>query len=147
MATFSKFNAFSEALAEGKFNLGSDTLKVYLSNTAPSAATHTAYDGTTGTTGPAEIAAGNGYVAGGKTAPITSSQQTAGVYKLVLADPGAWVATADSIGPFQYAVLYSDTAASKNLIGWWNYGTPVTLAQAESFSVDFDPGTGVLTIQ
>lgn len=147
MATFSKFNSFPEALAEAKFNLGTDTLKVYLSNTAPDASTHTAYDGTTGTTGPAEIAAGNGYTAGGNTASVTSSAQTGGVYKLVLGDPNAWVATANSIGPFQYAVLYSDTATNNDLIGWWDYGTPVTLAVGESFTVDFDGTTGVLTIQ
>ncbi len=35
MATFTKFQPFTENLAEKKFNLGSDTLKVALTNTAP----------------------------------------------------------------------------------------------------------------
>lgn len=146
MAAFNKFNCFVENIAEKMHNLGSDSLKVFLTNAAPNASTHTAYDGTTGSTGPAEIAAGNGYTAGGNAASITSSSQTSGTYKLVLADPAAWTASGGSIGPFQYAVLYNDTASPKGLIGWWNYGSALTLASGESFTVDFDPTTGVLTL-
>jgi hypothetical protein len=77
----------------------------------------------------------------------TTSSQSGGVYKLVLADPATWTATSGSFAPFQYAVLYNDTAASKNLIGWWDYGSTVTLLNNDSFTVDFDPTTGVLTIE
>ncbi len=141
MATYNKFNAFVEALAEKVHNLGSDTLKVYLSNATPDAANDAVKADL------AEISAGNGYTAGGNTATQTSSSQTAGVYKLVLADPATWTAAGGSIGPFRYAVLYNDTAASKNLIAWWDYGTSITLGAGDTFSVDFDPSTGVLTIQ
>lgn len=146
MASFNKFHVFVEDLAEKVHNLGSDTLKVFLTNTAPNAATHTAYDGVTGTTGPAEIAAGNGYTAGGNTAAVTSSAQTSGTYKLVLGDPATWTASGGSIGPFRYVVLYNDTAVSDQLIGWWDYGSAVTLADTESFAVDFDATNGVLTL-
>lgn len=145
MASFVKFNCFVENIAEKVHNLGADTLKVYLSNAAPNVGTNTAYDGTTGSTGPAEIAAGNGYTAGGNSAAITSSAQTSGTYKLVLADPATWTATG-TVGPFQYAILYNDTASPKALIGYWNYGSAVTLASGETFTVDFDPTTGVLTL-
>lgn len=141
MATYNKFNAFVEALAEKVHNLGSDTLKVYLSNATPDAANDAVKADL------AEISAGNGYTAGGNTATQTSSSQTAGVYKLVLADPATWTATGGSIGPFRYAVLYNDTSASDNLIAWWDYGTSITLGAGDTFSVDFDPSTGVLTIQ
>lgn len=140
MATFNKFNSFVEALAEKKHDLGADTLKVMLTNTAPVATNALKADLT-------ELAAGNGYAAGGATAAVTSSAQTAGLYKLVLSDPPSWTAAGGAIGPFQYAVLYNDSAASKELIGWWNYGSAVTLAVGESFAVDFDATTGVLTIQ
>jgi hypothetical protein len=43
-------------------------------------------------------------------------------------------------------VLYSDTAANDELIGWWDYGSAITLANGETFKVDFDPTNGVLTI-
>ena len=139
MAVFNKFNSFVEALAEKKHDLGADTLKVLLCNTAP-LATNTVKANL------AEITAGNGYTAGGATAGITSSTQTSGTYKLVLSDPATCTATGGSLGPFRYAVLYNDTATNDELIGWWDYGSSVTLATGESFAVDFDPTTGVLTI-
>jgi hypothetical protein len=137
MAVFNKFNSFVEALAEKVHNLGADTLRVMLTNSAP-LATNTQFSNLT------EIAAGNGYTAGGTTATITSSSQTSGTYRLVLADV-VFTATG-SVGPFRYAVLYNDTATNKELIGWWDYGSSITLATGETFTVDFDPGTGVLTL-
>jgi hypothetical protein len=139
MASFNKFNSFVEALAEKKHDLGADTLKVLLTNTAPVATNSVKADLT-------EISAGNGYTAGGNTASVTSSAQTSGTYKLVLGDPATWTASGGSIGPFRYAVLYNDTASNKELIGWWDYGSSITLASGESFAVDFDPTTGVLTL-
>ena len=139
MAAFNKFNSFVEALAEKKHDLGADTLKVLLTNTAPVATNSVKADLT-------EISAGNGYTAGGNTAAVTSSAQTSGTYKLVLGDPTTWTASGGSIGPFQYAVLYNDTATNDELIGYWDYGSAVTLADGESFAVDFDPTTGVLTL-
>jgi hypothetical protein len=139
MATFNKFNSFVEALAEKKHDLGADTLKVMLTLSAPIASNTVKTDLT-------DIAAGNGYTAGGNTAAITSSAQTSGTYKLVLADPATWTATGGAIANFRYAVLYNDTAASKELIGWWDYGSTVTVNTGETFKVDFDPTSGVLTV-
>lgn len=151
MAAFNKFHIFVEALAEKNHNLQTDTLKVYLSNTAPNASTHATFDGTTGTTGPAEITAKNGYTAGGNVATMQGSVQAAGIYTLTLNDPALWTATdatdGTGIGPFRYAVLYNSTATTNNLIGWWDYGSSITLSLAESFAVDLNQVTGVLTIQ
>jgi hypothetical protein len=138
MATFNKFNSFVEALAEKVHNLGADTLKVALSNSAP-VATNTQLSNIT------QIANGNGYTTGGTTATLTSSAQSSGLYKLVLADV-VFTATG-SMGPFRYAVLYNDTATNDELIGWWDYGSSITLASGETFTVDFDPTNGVLTVQ
>lgn len=138
MAAFNKFNSFVEAVAEKVHNLGSDTLKVMLTNSAP-VATNTQKSNLT------EITAHNGYTAGGTAPSITSSAQTSGTYKLVLADV-VFTASGGTIGPFQYAVLYNDTATNKELIGWWDYGLAVTLNDTEIFTVDFDATTGVLTI-
>jgi hypothetical protein len=139
LATFNKFNSFSEAIAEKVHNLGSDTLKVMLTNTAP-VATNTIKTNITDIT-----AVGTDYPAGGKQAAITSSAQTSGAYKLVLADVVFGPVSA-SVGPFRYAVLYNDTAASKELIGWWDNGANVTLTSGQSFTVDFDPTLGAVTI-
>jgi hypothetical protein len=137
MAVFNKFNSFVEDLAEKVHNLGSDTLKIALTNTAPSAS-NTILSNIT------QISAGNGYTSGGATVTITSSSQTSGTYKLVLGDV-TFTATG-SMGPFRYAVLYNSTAASGNLIGWYDYASSITLAANETFTVDFDPTNGALTI-
>lgn len=140
MAQFNKFNAFVENLSEKVHNLGSDTLKVMLTNTAPTSSNSVRADLT-------EIASGNGYTTGGTQATISSSAQTSGTYKLVLADV-VFTATGGSIGPFRYAVLYNDTPTSPAdpLIGWWDYGSSITLAATETFTVDFSSDDGVLTL-
>lgn len=138
MATFNKFNSFVEALAEKVHNLGSDTLKILLTNSAPSASNTVKANLT-------EISAGNGYTAGGTAATVSSSSQTAGTYKLVLADV-VFTASGGSIGPFRYAVLYNDTASNDELIGWWDYASSLSVADSETFTVDADPTNGVLTL-
>ena len=137
MATFSKFNSFVEAMAEKVHNLGSDTLKVMLTNTAPSAANTVKTDIT-------EIAAGNGYTAGGAAVTITASTQTSGTYKLVGNDV-TWTASGGSIGPFRYVVIYNDTATNDELIGYYDYTTNLTVTSGNSFTVDFDQTNGILT--
>ncbi len=154
MASFNKFNCFVEDVAEKKHDLGADTLKVLLTNTSPNAAdTHVDTVETPckveGTSNAVEVAAGNGYTKGGNQAAISSSEQSAGTYKLVLADPATWTAAGGTIGPFRYAVLYNETggaAATRPVIGWWDYGSEITLQIGETFKVDIDAGTGVLTI-
>lgn len=138
MATFNKFYPFVEALAEKTHNLGSDTLKVALSNTQPTTADDTLSDIT-------QISSGNGYTTGGTTATTTSSAQTSGTYKLVVSDV-VFTASGGAIGPFRYVVLYNDTATNDELIGWWDYGSPLTVESGETFTTDFDASNGVLQI-
>jgi hypothetical protein len=139
MATFNKFNQFVADVANKVHNLGSDSLKILLTNTAPTSSNAVKADLT-------EISAGNGYTAGGNTAALTSSSQTAGLYKLILANPATWTAAGGSIGPFRYAVLYNSTAASGNLIGYWDYGSAVTLAVGETFTTTLDATNGCLQL-
>lgn len=138
MATYNKFQAFVENLAEKVHALDVDTLKVLLTNTVP-VNTNTVKANLT------EISAGNGYAAGGTQATVSASAQSGGTYKLVLADV-VFTASGGSIGPFRYAVLYNDTPTSpaKPLIGFWDYGSSITLNDGETFTVDFDGTNGVL---
>lgn len=138
MAAFNKFNSFVEAAMEKAHNLGSDVLKILLTNVAP-VATNTVKANLT------EIGAGNGYTAGGTAVTISSSAQVSGTYKLVGADV-VFTASGGTIGPFRYAVLYNETAAADELIGWWDYGSAITLANGETFTVDFDPTNGILQV-
>lgn len=138
MAAYQKFQSFVEALSEKVHNLGSDTLKVALTNSAP-VNTNTVLANIT------QISNGNGYTTGGTQATISSSAQTAGTYKLVLADV-VFTASGGTIGPFRYAVLYNDTATNDELIAWVDYGSAITLNAGEIFTVDFDASNGVLQI-
>jgi hypothetical protein len=141
MVAFNQFQPFVENLAEKVFNLGSDTLKLALSNTAP-VNTQGVFDPGGNHPPPA---ATNGYTSGGNTVTISSSAQSAGTYKLVLAD-SVFTASGGAIGPFRYAIIYDDTAAADQLIGWWDYGSSITLADGETFTWDADPTNGILTI-
>lgn len=138
MATYNKFNSFVSDLAQKVHNLNSDTLKIMLTNTAPVA-------GNTIKSNLTEIAAGNGYTAGGGVAAFVSGTDTLGTYKLILS-PVAWTASGGSIGPFEYAVLYNSSAANGNLIAWWDYGTAITLTNGNTFTVSLDQTNGVFTL-
>lgn len=144
MAAFIKFNCVARDLASGVHQLQTGTthvFKVMLTNVLPVATNSVKADIT-------EIAAGNGYTAGGVTCSVTSGALTGGTFKVVLADPSTITASGGSIGPFQWAVLYNDTPSSplKPLLGAWPYPSAVTLADTQQFVVDFDPTNGVLTI-
>lgn len=138
MAAFNKFNAFVANLANGGFNLGSDALKIMLSNTAPVATNAVKTDIT-------EITAGNGYSAGGMAVVISSSTQTSGTYKLV-PNTGSQptVNASGAVGPLRYAVIY-DTV-SNDLIGWWDYGSSVSLNSGDTFTVSLDGTNGILQL-
>jgi hypothetical protein len=141
MASFNKFDRFVLDVATKVHNLNADTLKVMLSNVAPIATNQVKADIT-------EIAAGNGYSAGGATAAFVSGAQSAGIYKLALAIV-TFTASGGAFPPFRYAVLYNDTPSAplKPLIGWWDYGATLNISSGNSFSVEFDQSAGVLTLQ
>jgi hypothetical protein len=139
MAAFNKFNAFVADIANKIHNLGSDTLKVMLSDVAPVA-------GNTVKANITEIAAGNGYSAGGTAITITSSAQTSGLYKLIGSNV-TFTASGGSIAQFRYAVIYNSTPASGNLIGWYDYGAELNITSGNSFTVQFDQTNGILQLQ
>ena len=138
MASFTKFEAFSEHLAEGVHDLNGDTLKVYLSNTAPDVASDAVKADL------AEISAGNGYTSGG--ADVQNATSRSGGTTSVTGTDVTFTASGGTVGPFRYAVLYNDTPSSPAdpLIGYWDYGSAITLQDGESFVVDF--GDALLTI-
>lgn len=134
MASLNKFNSFVENLAEKVHNLGSDTLKVALTNSAPSASN-------TVLTNITEISYAN---CSSRAITITSSAQASGTYKLVLAD---LVLTASgAVGPFRYVVIYNDTATNDELIGWYDIGSSITLASTDTFTIDFDGTNGFIQL-
>lgn len=139
MATFNKFNQFIEDLGDGVHQLKSagHTLKVYLSNAAPSASLDLVKADL------AEITAENGYPSGGSD--IQNDASESGGTLTVTAVDVVFTASGGSFGPFQYAVIYNDTPTSPAdpLIGWYDYGSAVTVNDGETFTVDF--GASLLT--
>ena len=124
MATFNKFNAWAETMVEGA-NLGSDQFAIALTNTAPSATNSVIADIT-------QISYTN---LSSRNVTTTSSSQTGGVETLVLQD--LTMTASGSVGPFRYVVLFDDTLAGDPLVGWWDYGSSITMANGETFTVDF----------
>jgi len=145
MATFVKLNGFVEHLAEGVHNLGSDQLVVALSNTAPgSEATPP-----TGSTA-ACILANVTQIAytnlSSRNITTTSSAQSAGTYKLTLTDL-VLTASGGAVATFRYVYIYNDTPVSPAdpLICYFDYGVGgVTLADGETFTLNFDDAEGLL---
>jgi hypothetical protein len=141
LVAFTKYNSFIDEVAKAGHNLATAVFKLALTNTAPNAASDTVWNTTVA---PPPVAAG-GYPAGGNTLTTASAATTAGVFKLVLNDT-VFTATAAGIGPFRYAILYNSTASNK-LLGFYDYGSSVSLADTETFTTDFDNTNGVLTVQ
>jgi hypothetical protein len=144
MVAFTKLNGFVEHLAEKVHNLGSDTLTIALSNTAPGSEGTPPTGATTGCilANVTQISYTN---CSSRVLTIASSGQTGGTYALVLNDL-TLTASGGPVGPFQYVYIYNDTPTSPAdpLIGYYNYGSALTLADGESFTIDF--GANVITL-
>jgi hypothetical protein len=137
MAIYNKFNDFTEQLNRGSHNFGSNVYKVMLTNTLPLAANAAKADIT-------EIAAGNGYTAGGNTTTITIAEASG---TTTITGTAVTFTATGAMATFRYAVLYNDTTSTpvnKPLVAWWDYASAVDLASGETFTVKFnntDPGT------
>jgi hypothetical protein len=134
MATFTKINSFVELLAEKTFNLGSDTLVVALTNTAHNSAWTKLSDLT-------QISYTN---LSSRTLTTSSSSQTSGTYKLILSD--LTLTASGTVNPFRYVYIYDDTATNDELIGYYDYGSSISLISGDTFTIDFSATNGVLTI-
>ncbi len=138
MATFNKINSFVEDLAEKVHNLGADVLTVFLTTLANApTASSTVLAGIT------QISYTN---LSSRVITTSSSAQTSGTYKLILTD---LVLTASgAVATFREVGIYNDTPTSPAdpIICWFDYGSDVTLANGETFTLDFDGTNGLLQI-
>ena len=133
MAVFNKFNSWAEVMVEAA-NLGSDSFVIALTNSAPSAGNSILTDIT-------QISYTN---LSSRTLTTASSSQTGGVYSLVFND---LVLTASgAVATFRYVVIYDDTVTSPAdpLVGWYDYGSAVSMTNGETFTIDF--GANALTV-
>lgn len=132
MATYNKFEKFVELLASGSHSFPADEIRVYLSNDPPTASSDAETGSVTG------IAVQNGYE--GSYNISASLSRTGGTVSVTTSDTVVISATG-TVGPFQYVVAYNHSEGTAPLICWWDYGTPVTLGNGESFTIDFTTDT------
>lgn len=134
-----KFQPFVQSLGRGAINWNSDTLKVALSDVAPSVANAVLADIT-------QISAGNGYSSGGATVAATAYSQTAGVGKLTGTDV-TFTATGGSIATFRYIMLYDSTASGGVLMFYVDIGAETTITVGNSFLIHWDATNGIAQLQ
>ena len=143
MASFNKFNCFVQDVANALHDMKTGTAhvyKVYLTNTAP-VATNTVYNT------PADLSAANGYTAGGgqhrhhhRLADLRARSSSPA------APTRRGPPRAARSGRFNMPCSTIPRRRRKPLIGWWDYGTPLTLTNGNTFTVDLDQVNGILTI-
>lgn len=136
MATYNKIAGAIDFLMEG-INAGTDQWAFALTNTTPS--------GTTFTAGTSDLATGGGYTQGGNNVSTTSSSESAGTYKLVLAAPATWTASGGGF-TFRYVVLVDKTVNIQ--VGYWDYGSSVVMngTNGDTFTFTPDGTNGVIQV-
>lgn len=135
MASFTKIHSFVENLAEKAIDLSGAELTIALTNTSHEAAFDELADLT-------EISYSS---CSSRVITVASSSQTSGTYKLVCDD--LTLTATGEVGPFQYIYIYDDGSTGDKLVGYYDYGSEVTLASGDTFKIDFDGSDGVLTIE
>ncbi len=140
MASFVKVNDFVEYAVEG-MNLGSDTLIVALSNTDPTAGTNVTADGNGVLANITQISYSN---LSSRTLASVTSAQSSGTYKLSAADL-TLTASGGSVAAFRYVVIYNDTVTNEPVIGYYDYGSSLTLNDGDTFTIDIGTN-GILTL-
>lgn len=122
MATANRFNSFIEYVNEKAIDWDNDTFVLFLTNTAPSSSNSVLADIT-------QIAYTN---LSSRTLTITAAGQTAGTYTATCAQ---LVLTASgTVATFRYVGVYDDTATGDPLVGWWDYGSAITMQNGDTFT-------------
>ena len=144
MASFVKINDFVANAVEN-MDLQSDQLAIALSNTAPrSESSNPTADGNGILGNVTQISYSN---LSSRNLTTSSSSQSGGVYKLILADL-TLTASGGSVAAFRYVYIYNDTVTSPAdpLIGYYDYGSSLTLNDGDTFTIDFSPSNGVIQL-
>ncbi len=136
MVAYNKFNLTVQDMANALDNFSSDALKIMLTNTAPVATNHL-YTDVSGT----ELASGNGYTTGGATVSGTGDSNASGV-ESIAGSAVVWTSVTGTMGPFRYAILYDST--SGKLLGWWDYGSSISLNGVNGDTFAATPAGSVL---
>jgi hypothetical protein len=128
-------------LCKGIMNLSTDIIKCALVLTAPTASGTHVYADLAG-----ELGTSNGYTAGGKAGgtDFTWSISNATGTESWNCTAITWTSSTGSMGPFRYIAFYDSTPSTKTVLGWYDYGSNLTLNGANSDTFTITPSGNVL---
>jgi hypothetical protein len=140
------YNVFSESLGNNTVNMNTDSIRLALftSSYTPNAGTQVSFSALTN-----QVTGANGYTTGGATLTyggVTRWAQSGGTATF-RAENVAWTATGGSITA-RYAVLYSNTAGTNNLIGYILLDTTpadVTVTDTNTLTIQWN-ASGIFTL-
>lgn len=140
MVAYQKFDQFVEDLAHGFHDLDApgDQLEIALTPQASAPVAGNTILGNLTQTNYANLSA--------RTITKTSSGQTSGVYKLTLTD--LVLSATGAVAEFRYVVVFNQdqTSPVDPLLGFYDHGSQVVLANGETYTIDWDDSGGFITI-
>lgn len=129
MATWDKFEAFTQAVAEKKHDLSNDQFRLAFTPTAPDLAADAVLADVAGVVSSANI---------DSTAVTQSGSLVSGQYRCAITDKT--LTATGTVPTWRYIILYNDTASNDELIASFDYGSDVDMENGETFDLDFaDP--------
>lgn len=131
MAAFTKIQDFVEQLGLAVHNLNTHTLKVALVRSDAAAGAGSAPQATDTVLTDVVQPTGTGYTAGGIDS-LNTFAEAAGTATLTCTK-AVWTAGAGDWQSFRYVAMHNDDATDR-LIGFWDYGSDLTLGNGETFS-------------
>jgi hypothetical protein len=144
MATFAKFNTFTQEVLKGTHHFGTDTFKIAL----VASASGVSASGDAVLTDITQIAYTNLTTAPTASFGVDIPEPTtdSGVAKVAVPDITI-TASGGNGAAWRYAVLYNDSHASKALVGYIDVcGADITILDGLGFLLDFDTSNGTFTI-
>jgi hypothetical protein len=141
MATFTKYEAFVEKLADKLIDAfgTTDTWRAIIHTDAPTVATDDDLSDFT------EIGNSNGYTTGGEN--ITFNSTRSGGTVTATATDVVWTASGGNLGASttgRYVTIYDDTSTGNWAMCSYDYGATFTVATGETFTLDF--GASLFTL-
>lgn len=141
-STFTIFDEWGNYLGKKVVDLTADTFKVVLTNTAITKAGSQVLADLTKITA-------NGGAEKTVTCTWAETAGSSGIWRFSVGADQVWTATTGGFGPFRYAVLYDDTPSgtpTDPLIGYWDYGSAITVNDTETFTLDVDSNFAAFTL-
>ena len=137
MATYNKFQIFVEHLSDGEHDCSADQFVVALT-----AAANAPVNTNTVLADLTEITYTN---LSSRNLTTSTHGQTSGTYTQLFADL-VLTASGGAANAFRYVCIYNDTPTSPAdpLVGWYDYGSDLTLADGESLTVDWTTSSWTL---